>query len=168
MADAEKTNPIPILSRLRPAPGSVKDRRRIGRGPGSGLGKTSGKGQKGQKARGSGKVPARFEGGQTPLHRRLPKVGFRNLFSITVATVNVGKLARFEKGTVVDPQLLESVRLVRGRHDAVKVLGQGTLDKALKVRAHAFSKGAKETIEKAGGTAEVIAPEKKSGESVRT
>lgn len=168
MADAEKINPTPILSRLSPAPGSVKPRKRIGRGPGSGLGKTSGKGQKGQKARGSGKVPARFEGGQMPLHRRLPKVGFRNPFSFAVATVNVGKLVRFDKGTVVDPELLLGARLVRGRHDSVKVLGQGILDRALKVRAHAFSKGAKDAIEKAGGTAEVIATEKKSGESDRS
>lgn len=160
MAEPERGTSTPILSRLSPPPGSVKDARRIGRGPGSGLGKTSGKGQKGQHARGSGKVGPRFEGGQTPLHRRLPKVGFRNPFTKTVATVNVGLLARFAAGTVVDPAALVAARLVQGRFDSIKVLGQGTLDRALKVRAHAFSVGARTQIEKAGGTADVIAPEK--------
>jgi large subunit ribosomal protein L15 len=157
MADREPEPEIPILSRLRPPPGSTKVARRIGRGPGSGLGKTSGKGQKGQHARGSGKVRPGFEGGQMPLHRRLPKVGFRNPFTKTVATVNVGRLARFDAGSVVDPGALVDARLVRGRFDSIKVLGQGALDKALKVRAHAFSEGAKACIEKAGGSAEVIA-----------
>lgn len=162
MPDTEQASSTPILSRLRPSPGSTKDERRIGRGPGSGLGKTSGKGQKGQHARGSGKVGPRFEGGQMPLHRRLPKLGFHNPFSKTVATVNVGRLARFDKGAVVDPAALLAARLVRGRFDSIKILGQGALDKALKVRAHAFSAGARACIEKAGGTAEVIAAEKTS------
>ena len=160
MADPERGQNAPILSRLSPPPGSTKDERRLGRGPGSGLGKTSGKGQKGQKARGS--VAARFEGGQMPLHRRLPKVGFRNPFSKTIATVNVGRLARFEAGALVDPAALVGARLVRGRFDAVKILGQGVLDKALHVRSHAFSESAKALIEKAGGTAELIAPKKTS------
>lgn len=162
MPDTERGPSTPILSRLSPPSGSTKHPRRIGRGPGSGLGKTAGKGQKGQHARGSGKVAQGFEGGQMPLHRRLPKVGFHNPFSRIVATVNVGRLARFEKGAVVDPAALAAARLVRGRFDSIKILGQGALDKALKVRAHAFSAGAKASIEKAGGTAEVIAAEKTS------
>ena len=162
MPDTEPNASTPILSRLSPPPGSTKDPRRIGRGPGSGLGKTSGKGQKGQHARGSGKVAQGFEGGQMPLHRRLPKVGFRNPFSKAIATVNVGRLARFDKGAVVDPAALVAARLVRGRYDAIKILGQGALDKPLKVRAHAFSAGAKACIEKAGGTTEVIAVQKTS------
>ena len=168
MADAEKKVPAtPILSRLSPAPGSTKAQHRIGRGPGSGWGKTSGKGQKGQKARGT--VAPRFEGGQMPLHRRLPKVGFRNFFSLNVATVNVGMLMRFEAGAVVDPAALTKARLVRGRCDSVKILGHGTLDKPLRVRAHAFSEGARALIEKAGGSAEVITREhEKSSENART
>lgn len=158
MADAEQT--IPILSRLAPPPGAVKRRKRKGRGPGSGLGKTSGKGQKGQNSRSGGGVRIGFEGGQMPLHRRLPKVGFHNPFSKNVVTVNVSGLALFDAGSTVDPAALIEKGLIRKRFDSVKVLGEGELDRALTVKAHAFSKGARALIEKAGGTAEVIAVEK--------
>ena len=152
----EAENNIPILSRLSPPAGAVKNRKRKGRGPGSGLGKTSGKGQKGQKSRGGGGIPIGFEGGQTPLHRRLPKVGFHNPFSKNVVTVNVAGLTAFDANATVDPVALVNKGLIRKRFDSVKVLGAGELDRALTVKAHAFSKGAKEIIEKAGGTAEVI------------
>jgi large subunit ribosomal protein L15 len=155
MAEAPK---VPILSRLRPPKGAVKSERRLGRGPGSGLGTTAGKGQKGQTARSGGRVHRWFEGGQTPLIRRLPKFGFHNPFSVNVAIVNIGSLGRFDAGAVVDPQALTNAGLLRGRSDAVKVLGKGSLDKALTVRAHAFSESAKAAIEKAGGKAELIDP----------
>lgn len=161
MADEQKT---PILSRLRAPKGAVKGERRLGRGPGSGLGTTAGKGQKGQTARSGAAIRRGFEGGQTPLMRRLPKLGFWNPFSKHVAVVNIGNLARFDKGAVVDPAALGQAGLVKGRFDTIKVLGQGTLDKALTVRAHAFSASAKEAIEKAGGKAELIAPPAPAGE----
>jgi large subunit ribosomal protein L15 len=148
----------PILSRLRAPQGAVKGEKRLGRGPGSGLGTTAGKGQKGQLARSGGQVRRGFEGGQTPLIRRLPKVGFRNPFSRQVAVVNVGNLGKFAAGATVDPASLEAAGLIKGRFDAIKVLGTGTLDRALTVRAHAFSAGAKELIEKAGGKVELIEP----------
>lgn len=152
---AEPKQP-PILSRLSPPKGAVKGRQRLGRGVGSGWGKTAGMGQKGQHARGAGKVRRGFEGGQTPLFRRLPKVGFHNPFSKIVATVNVKNLTRFDAGATVDPDALVAAGLVRGRFDGVKILGDGALEKALTVRAHAFSEGAKALIEKAGGKAELI------------
>jgi large subunit ribosomal protein L15 len=157
---AEPENKQPILSRLRAPVGAVKGKRRLGRGPGSGLGTTAGKGQKGQLARGGGQVRRGFEGGQTPLHRRLPKIGFNNPFSKQVAIVNLGDLDNFDAGTLVDPEVLKSAGLVRGPHDSIKILGDGALGKKLTVRAHAFSKSAKERIEKAGGTVEVIGPAK--------
>lgn len=147
---------VPILSRLRAPEGAVKRRRRVGRGPGSGLGKTCGKGQKGQKSRSGGSIHPWFEGGQTPLQRRLPKIGFHNPFSKKIATVNVASLARFEAGATVGPEELLAAGLIRKSWDGVKILGQGTLDRALTVRAHAFSKGARSLIEQAGGTVEVI------------
>jgi large subunit ribosomal protein L15 len=153
---AEQPKQPPILSRLSPPKGSVANRKRVGRGPGSGTGTTAGFGQKGQRARGGGSIHPWFEGGQTPLWRRLPKRGFKNPFTKNVAVVNVGGLAGFDKGTTVDPEKLVEAGLLRGKFDSVKVLGQGKLDKALTVRAHAFSKGAKEQIEKAGGKAELI------------
>jgi large subunit ribosomal protein L15 len=155
MAESEQKQPL--LSRLRAPAGAVKGKRRLGRGPGSGLGTTGGKGQKGQKARVGGKVRRGFEGGQTPIMRRLPKGGFKNIFAKTVATVNVGSLGAFEKGATVVPESLIGAGLIRKRFDTVKILGEGKLDKALTVRAHAFSKGAKAAIEQAGGSAEVIA-----------
>jgi large subunit ribosomal protein L15 len=146
----------PLLSRLSPPKGAVTNKKRIGRGPGSGKGTTAGFGQKGQRARSGGSIHPWFEGGQTPLWRRLPKRGFTNPFTKNVAVVNVGALSAFDKGATVDPEKLVEAGLLRGRFDSVKVLGTGTLDKALTVRAHAFSKGAKERIEQAGGKAEVI------------
>jgi len=154
---AEQDNEVPILSRLSPPAGAVRPRKRRGRGPGSGLGKTGGKGQKGQKARHPGDFgKTGFEGGQMPMNRRLPKWGFHNLFAKKVATVNLRDLSRFEAGATVDPDTLRSAGLVRRRVDGVKVLGQGEIDRALTVKAHAFSASAREKIEKAGGTAEVI------------
>ena len=159
MADATdkqtETPEVPILSRLRPAPGSKHRVKRVGRGPGSGLGKTSGRGQKGQKARRN--IAARREGGQTPIFRRLPKLGFKAISPKIVAIVNLDKLGRFDTGATVDPAALAGARLVNGRFDGIKILGQGVLDKALTVKAHAFSKSAKAAIEKAGGKAELIA-----------
>jgi large subunit ribosomal protein L15 len=154
---AEETK-VPLLSRLRAPRGAVKAEKRLGRGPGSGLGTTAGKGQKGQRARSGGQVARWFEGGQTPLIRRLPKIGFHNPFSRDVVVVNIGSLAGFDAGTVVDPQALAQAGLVKGRFEALKVLGNGTLEKALTVRAHAFSESAKAAIEKAGGKAELIDP----------
>lgn len=153
MADNEKQ---PILSRLRAPEGAVKSKRRVGRGPGSGLGTTAGFGQKGQRARSGGAIHPWFEGGQTPLWRRLPKRGFKNPFTKQVAVVNVGSLAGFDANATVDPEALERVGLVSGGYDRIKILGEGKLEKALTVRAHAFSASAKAQIEGAGGKAEVI------------
>jgi large subunit ribosomal protein L15 len=163
MADEVEKNEVPILSRLSPPEGSVHRKKRKGRGPGSGLGKTSGKGMKGQKARSPGNFQhLGFEGGQTPIYRRLPKFGFKNPFTKKVATVNVSDLARFDAGATVNEESLREARLVRGTFDRLKVLGNGELDKKLTVEANAFSKSAKEKIEKAGGTVTVIEiPERK-------
>lgn len=128
-------------------------RKRVGRGPGSGLGKTAGRGQKGQKARSGGGVRLGFEGGQTPLARRLPKRGFTNFNKKEYAIVNVNDLNRFDDDTEVTPALLKEVRLVRKELNGVKILGEGTLEKKLDVKAAKFSKSAREAIEKAGGTA---------------
>jgi large subunit ribosomal protein L15 len=155
MADAEEKK-TPILSRLRAPIGAVKPKRRKGRGLGSGLGKTAGKGMKGQKARhpiGFGKLG--FEGGQTPLYRRLPKRGFKNPFTKVIFTVNVADLNRFDAGTVVDEVILRQAGLIKRACDGIKILGEGEIDRALTVKAAAFSASAKEKIEKAGGTAEV-------------
>jgi large subunit ribosomal protein L15 len=141
---------------LGPAPGSKHPPKRVGRGVGSGHGKTSGKGHKGQKARsGHGKGP-RFEGGQMPLSMRLPKRGFKNPFRKVFALVNLSALGRFEPGTVVTPELLKEKGVISNLRDGVKVLGGGELDRALTVRAHRFSRSAAERIEAAGGKAEVI------------
>ncbi len=131
-------------------------RKRVGRGPGSGLGKTCGRGQKGQNARSGGGVRPGFEGGQTPLARRLPKRGFTNINRKEYAVVNVEDLNRFEDGTVVTPALLKEVGLVRKELNGVKILGNGELTKKLNVTAAKFSKSAVEAIEKAGGKAEVL------------
>ena len=136
---------------------NAKNRKRIGRGPGSGTGKTSGKGHKGQNARSGGGVRPGFEGGQLPLYRRLSKRGFNNYnFRTVYATVNVSDLERFDEGTVVDLELLKSVRLVNKELDGLKVLGNGKLSKKLTVKANKFSDTAKEKIENVGGTTEVI------------
>jgi large subunit ribosomal protein L15 len=148
-----------ILSKLSPPAGAVTKERRIGRGVGSGLGKTSGRGQKGQKARSKGNInKLHFQGGQTPMQRRLPKRGFRNPFAFDTAALNVGELERFPAGANVDEKALRGVKLVRGRPDRIKILGDGELTKKLTVTAHSFSKSAIEKIEKAGGKAVVLAP----------
>ena len=145
------------LSELSPAEGSVREAYRKGRGAGSGNGKTGGRGHKGQKARSGGKVRVGFEGGQMPLARRLPKVGFNNIFATQYAIVNVADLeAAFEAGEVVDTEALKAKGLVKKTLDGVKVLGNGELTKALTVKAAAYSASAKEKIEKAGGKAEVM------------
>lgn len=142
------------LHHLKPAPGSKKAKVRVGRGEGGRRGKTAGRGTKGTKAR--GQVPAWFEGGQMPLYRRLPKLkGFKNRNKQLFAVVNVGRLEEFRKGSVVGPDELRAKGLVKKR-GKVKVLGEGDLTKSLTVRAHAFSAGAVEQIEAAGGTVEVI------------
>ena len=144
------------LNELKPAEGSTTAARRLGRGAGSGLGKTSGKGHKGAKARsGGGKRPG-FEGGQMPLTRQLPKRGFTNIFAKEYATVNVEALNAFEDGTVVTVDLLVEKKIVRKALDGLKVLGQGDLTKKLTVKAVKFTGSAKEKIEALGGAAEVI------------
>jgi large subunit ribosomal protein L15 len=144
------------LEELRPASGSRTTCKRVGRGIGSGLGKTSGRGHKGQKARsGGGKGPA-FEGGQTPLQRRLPKRGFKNFNRKIWAEVNLERLNCFADGTEVTPELLLENGLINKVYDGVKVLGRGELEKKLTVKAHAFSGSATTKIEAAGGKAEVI------------
>jgi len=144
------------LNTLSPMPGSTKKRKRLGRGPGSGLGKTSGRGQKGQKSRSGGGIPARFEGGQMPIHRRLPKRGFHNRFGKKIAEVNVGDLNRFDAGSTVDVAALQLSGLVRKVGDGVKLLGNGEIDRALTVQVHKISKGARAKIEAAGGTVELL------------
>jgi large subunit ribosomal protein L15 len=144
------------LDSLQPAKGATKNRRRVGRGPGSGRGKTAAKGHKGAKSRSGYSRRPGFEGGQMPLIRRIPKRGFTNIFARDVATVNVSDLDRFPEGTVVNPALLVQHGLVRKRHEMVKVLGNGDLKKKLVVEAHSFSAGAKAKIESAGGKAEEL------------
>jgi large subunit ribosomal protein L15 len=144
------------LHELSPAPGSVKDVKRIGRGHGSGQGKTAGKGHKGQNARSGGGVRPGFEGGQTTLARRIPKRGFNNIFRTEYATVNVSDLEKFVDGTVVDAELLKASGLIKKELDGVKILGNGELTKNLTVKAAKFTAAAKEKIEKAGGKAEVM------------
>mgnify|MGYP002635408995 CR=1 FL=1 len=144
------------LSNLQPAPGSTKNRKRIGRGPGSGTGKTSGKGHKGQNARSGGGVKPGFEGGQMPLQRRLPKRGFTPLSRKEFALVNLGDLEGFDAGSTVGLEALSSAGLVGRLKDGVKVLASGDFSKSLTVQAHKFSKSAVAKIEAAGGKVEVI------------
>ena len=144
------------LSNLKPAIGSTKNRKRIGRGAGSGTGKTAGKGHKGQNARSGGGIKAGFEGGQMPLQRRLPKRGFTSLNKKVYALVNLRDLELFEAGTVVDMAALGQAGLIKKVGDGIKILGDGEITKALTVKAHKFSKSAQESIEAAGGKAEVI------------
>ena len=143
------------LSNLEHAPGATKNRKRIGRGPGSGHGKTATKGHKGQLARSGGHHRDWFEGGQMPLQRRVPKRGFTNIFKKSFDVVNLGDLAKLE-ATTIDPKALFEARLVRKRVGLIKVLGDGELNKALEIKAHAFSKSAIEKIEAAGGKAIVL------------
>ncbi|MEW6378833.1 MAG: 50S ribosomal protein L15 [bacterium] len=146
------------LSQLKPAEGSKKYRKRVGRGSGSGHGKTSCRGHKGQNARAGGGVRRGFEGGQMPLQRRLPKRGFHNLFGKEYALVNVSALEGFEQGTTITPAELIQKGLVKKILNGVKILGDGELHKSLKVKAHKFSKTAIEKIRTAGGEVEVISP----------
>lgn len=143
------------IHNLGPAAGSKTTRTRVGRGIGSGLGKTAGKGHKGQKARTGGKIRRGFEGGQTPLYRRIPKRGFNNLFSVEYATINVSDLEKFEAGTVVNMELLLKEGIIRKELSGLKVLGNGELTKKLTVEAKKFSAAAKTKIEAAGGKIEV-------------
>ena len=144
------------LHELKAAPGSSRAKKRRGRGTGTGLGKTSGRGMNGQNSRSGGGVRLGFEGGQMPLYRRIPKRGFTNIFGTVYETVNVDDLNGFDAGVVVTPEALVALGLVKQVKDGVKILGDGTLEKNLTVRAHKFSKSAVEKIESAGGKAEVI------------
>ena len=144
------------LSDLRPARGSKHKQKRVGRGDGSGHGKTSGRGHKGQGARSGGGTRPGFEGGQMPLQRRLPKRGFHNPFRVQMATVNLTQLEAFPSGSEVTPALLVERRLLRGKNSRVKILGDGALSKPLTVKAHGFSSAAKEKIEASGGKAELL------------
>lgn len=144
------------LHELSPAPGSTREVKRIGRGHGSGWGKTAGKGHKGQKARSGGGVRPGFEGGQMPLQRRIPKRGFNNIFATRYANINVAALNKFEDGAVVDAAALKEAGLIKKEYDGVKILGNGNVEKKLTVKAAAFSEAAKAKIEAAGGKAEVI------------
>lgn len=144
------------LHELSPAPGSVREVKRIGRGHGSGQGKTAGKGHKGQKARAGRGMRPGFEGGQMPLQRRVPKRGFNNIFATRYAIVNLAALNKFENGAVVDTEALKADGLVKNSYDGVKILGNGALEKNLTVKAAAFSESAKSKIEAAGGKAEVV------------
>ena len=144
------------IHELAPAYGATTTSKRVGRGIGSGLGKTAGKGHKGQKARTGGSIRRGFEGGQTPLYRRIPKRGFKNHFAKEYAVINLSDLEQFDNGTVVDSQLLMSEGIIKKELDGVKVLGNGDLTKKLTVKANNFSKTAKEKIENIGGKTEVI------------
>lgn len=145
------------LHELSPVAGSKKDAKRIGRGHGSGWGKTAGKGHKGQKARAGHGMRLGFEGGQMPLQRRIPKRGFNNIFAKNIVAVNLGTLdKKFENGATVDAEALVAAGILKNSFDGVKILSNGTLTKSLTVKATAFSESAKEKIEAAGGKAEVV------------
>lgn len=143
------------LNELSPAAGSRKSRKRVGRGVGSGSGKTAGRGTKGLKSRSGGNVRAGYEGGQMPIHRRLPKGGFTNLFKKNFAAINVRDLAKFENGSTVDEAALVRQGLVKGKRDGIKLLGHGEINIALTVKVDRVSKSAREKIESAGGKIEV-------------
>lgn len=145
-----------LLHELKPAAGSTKSKKRVGRGTGSGLGKTSGRGHNGQNARSGGGVRPGFEGGQMPLFRRIPKRGFKNLNRKIWSIVNIETLNEFESGTVVTPALLVECGVVKNIRDGVKILGEGELNKELTVKANKFTQSAIEKITAAGGRAEVI------------
>ena len=144
------------LHELKYTEGARQDSKRLGRGQGSGQGKTAGKGHKGQGARSGGGVALGFEGGQTPIYRRIPKRGFTNVNRVEYAIVNVEQLNRFENGVEVSPELLIETGLVKKEYNGIKILGVGTLEKKLTVKAHKFSKSAVSLIEQAGGKVEVI------------
>lgn len=144
------------LHELSPSPGSTKSRYRKGRGAGSGNGKTAGRGHKGQNSRSGGGVRPGFEGGQLPIYRKLPKRGFTNRFAKEYAIVNLEKLENFDNGSVIDINMLLEKKIIRKEMDGLKILGRGELTKKLTVKAKIFSGTAKEKIEAAGGTAEVV------------
>ena len=145
------------LHELRPAEGAVSSKKRLGRGTATGQGKTSGRGQKGQKSRSGGGVRVGFEGGQMPLYRRLPKRGFKNPFKKVYTLVNVETLNRFENGTEITAELLKETGVIsKIQEDGVKILGEGNLEKAVTVKAAKFTASAQEKIEKAGGKAELV------------
>jgi large subunit ribosomal protein L15 len=144
------------LNELSPPTGSRKGRKRLGRGVGSGQGKTAGRGTKGYNSRSGGGVRPGYEGGQNPIHRRLPKRGFKNIFQKKIAIVNVRDLNRFDSGSVVDETALVLKGLVKGRRDGIKLLGQGEIEIALTVKVNEASKSAREKIESAGGKVEVL------------
>lgn len=144
------------LHELSPPKGSKRSRKRLGRGPGSGTGKTSGKGHKGQNARSGGGVRPGFEGGQMPIQRRLPKVGFVNIFKKKIAIVNIRDLSKFESGSVVDEAALIRSGIIKGKRDGIKLLSQGDIAFPLTLKVNWASRSAKEKIEKAGGMVEVI------------
>ena len=144
------------LDSLKPSKGSIKNKKRIGRGPGSGLGKTSGRGHKGAGQRSGNKRRAWFEGGQMPLARRLPRRGFTNIFKEEIQIVNISDLNRIEKNSEIDPVVLQENGMIRSSLNPVKILGEGDIDKKLNVTASAFSASAKNKIEKAGGTATIL------------
>ncbi len=145
------------LNSVKPNPGAIKAKKRVGRGPGSGTGKTAGRGENGQNSRSGGGVRIGFEGGQTPLFRRLPKRGFTNArFKKVYAVINLSDLNRFEDGAEVTPEILKDMGLIKNMKDGLKVLGNGKLEKKLNIKANKFSKTATQKIEKLGGKAEVI------------
>ena len=145
------------LNNLPKNAGATHRAKRVGRGPGSGLGKTSGRGENGQKSRSGASIPAVFEGGQTPLFRRLHKRGFSNAkFKVRYATINVGDLNRFKDGEVITPELLKELGIVKKQLAGVKVLGDGTLEKKVTIKAHRFTQSALKKIEESGSKAEVI------------
>ena len=145
------------LSDLAPARGATRKRKRLGRGPGSGQGKTAGRGHKGRGARAGGNTPPGYEGGQMPLQRRLPKRGFRNPFKQEFSVVNLGALeTRFDAGAVIDAEALQARGMVRNLKQPIKILGGGSLTKALTVKAHKFSAAAMQRLQAAGGTAEIV------------
>lgn len=144
------------LDELSPAAGSRKTRKRLGRGVGSGSGKTAGRGTKGHKSRSGGGVRPGFEGGQMPLHRRLPKRGFSNIFKKDFAIINIRDLAKFEKGSIVDETALIQSRLIRGRKDGIKLLGQGEIEHPLTIKVNKASKAAIEKVTRVGGKIEVL------------
>jgi len=144
------------IGRLKPADGSKSSRKRLGCGPGSGLGKTAGRGHKGQKARSGASIPAWFEGGQMPLQRRLPKRGFTNIFRVQRQIVNVRDLDKFDANAEVNAEALLDKGIIKNLNRPVKLLGEGELNKPLKVTVHACSKQAKEIVEKAGGEVQIV------------
>jgi len=144
------------LNELSPAQGSRKAPRRLGRGVGSGRGKTAGRGTKGYNSRSGGGVRPGYEGGQMPLHRRLPKRGFANIFKKNIAVINIRDLAKFAKGSVVDEAALVAAGLVKGQKDGIKLLGHGEIKHSLEVQVNQISKSAREKIEAAGGKVEVL------------